>query len=436
MDKIFRRFLIGEALDFSKPIINSIPAEDKPNEHYVKGFITFDVTKSEVAINNAIQKIKTDLDKKGLEVTGVMLVNVYGGASNYLNGPMNADFKNTNASDPFKIEKVGKSDKELSGEKNRDKNLGYATSRGNALKDAILKAFPSQGATSNVYARIMDTGGVIDEKRDVNLYPIPGQQAAFTLKLNVKQKEKEIPEFNAFDVFKQTESNRSGRAPSYYGSENIKIGGKDVLICKILSRNGNLGLKVDLPDIGLTKFQASISFDKSSNMYKITNNNGKEFTKQQWTWIYWYLTNDEKGNNNCKAIDYVELPSWLKSIDLSKVKFGATDKEHEFVHNKSKHDLVNENRNMKRVKLTEKDLYRIVRETLNEESRGENYMFFSNLTQMRRQLDIMIKEFDPNKVNDILNNGHDWADDHITEAKVNIDQVFDFFMNKLKGKKK
>jgi len=91
---------------------------------------------------------------------------------------------------------------------------------------------------------------------------------------------------------------------------------------------------------------------------------------------------------------------------------------------------------MKKVTLTEKDLYRIVRETLNEESKGENYMFFSNLTQMRRQLDIMIKEFDPNKVNDILNNGHDWADDHVTEAKVNIDQVFDFFMNKLEGKKK
>ena len=69
---------------------------------------------------------------------------------------------------------------------------------------------------------------------------------------------------------------------------------------------------------------------------------------------------------------------------------------------------------------------------LEEESKGENYMFFSNLKQMRRQLDIMINEFDANMVNDTLNNGHDWADDHITEAKVNIDQVFDFFMNKLK----
>ena len=87
---------------------------------------------------------------------------------------------------------------------------------------------------------------------------------------------------------------------------------------------------------------------------------------------------------------------------------------------------------MKKVRLTEKDLMRIVKKTINEESKGENYMFFSNLKQMRRQLDIMINEFDSNMVNDVLNNGHDWADDHITEAKVNIDQVFDFFMNKLK----
>lgn len=88
---------------------------------------------------------------------------------------------------------------------------------------------------------------------------------------------------------------------------------------------------------------------------------------------------------------------------------------------------------MKKVRLTEKDLMRIVKKTIKEESKGENYMFFSNLKQMRRQLDIMINEFDSNMVNDVLNNGHDWADDHITEAKVNIDQVFDFFMNKLKG---
>jgi hypothetical protein len=32
-------------------------------------------------------------------------------------------------------------------------------------------------------------------------------------------------------------------------------------------------------------------------------------------------------------------------------------------------------------------------------------------------------------VSQILDDGHDWADDHITEAKNNLDQVFDFLMN-------
>jgi len=87
---------------------------------------------------------------------------------------------------------------------------------------------------------------------------------------------------------------------------------------------------------------------------------------------------------------------------------------------------------MKKVRLTEKDLMRIVRKTINKGSKGENYMFFSNLKQMRRQIDIMLNEFNPYWVDTMLSDGHDWADDHITEAKVNIDQVFDFFMNKLK----
>ncbi len=34
-----------------------------------------------------------------------------------------------------------------------------------------------------------------------------------------------------------------------------------------------------------------------------------------------------------------------------------------------------------------------------------------------------------------LNNGHDWAQDHIAESKNNLDQVFDFMMNEIKGDK-
>ena len=58
-------------------------------------------------------------------------------------------------------------------------------------------------------------------------------------------------------------------------------------------------------------------------------------------------------------------------------------------------------------------------------------MFFSNLQQIKRQCDMMMK-MDPHMIDDILNNGHDWADDHVTEAKTNMDQVFDFLMNETK----
>ena len=35
----------------------------------------------------------------------------------------------------------------------------------------------------------------------------------------------------------------------------------------------------------------------------------------------------------------------------------------------------------------------------------------------------------PAGVRELIKNGHDWADDHISVAKENMDQVFDFMMN-------
>jgi len=81
------------------------------------------------------------------------------------------------------------------------------------------------------------------------------------------------------------------------------------------------------------------------------------------------------------------------------------------------------------VKLTEKDINLLVKKVLKEQEQV-NYMFFSNLEQIKRQCEMML-EMDQDMLDDIIQNGHDWADDHITEAKTNIDQVFDFFKNKM-----
>jgi hypothetical protein len=73
---------------------------------------------------------------------------------------------------------------------------------------------------------------------------------------------------------------------------------------------------------------------------------------------------------------------------------------------------------------------RVIKET--KEERSSRYMFFSNLEQMRRQCDLLL-DLDQNMVESILEHGHDWAQDHIAEAKNNMDQVFDFIMNESKS---
>jgi hypothetical protein len=79
-----------------------------------------------------------------------------------------------------------------------------------------------------------------------------------------------------------------------------------------------------------------------------------------------------------------------------------------------------------------RNLDRIIKKVLREEERGSSrYMFFSNLQQMRRQCDLLL-DLDQEMVESILENGHDWAQDHIAEAKNNMDQVFDFIMNESK----
>jgi len=67
-------------------------------------------------------------------------------------------------------------------------------------------------------------------------------------------------------------------------------------------------------------------------------------------------------------------------------------------------------------------------------SEQENYMFFGNIEQMGRQCDILMRE-DKNQIDSILKE-HDWAQDHIAEAKSLLDQVFDFLMNETEGNKK
>ena len=80
--------------------------------------------------------------------------------------------------------------------------------------------------------------------------------------------------------------------------------------------------------------------------------------------------------------------------------------------------------------MKESDLLQLIQKKLVEQRETENYMFFGNLEQMKRQLDNLMS-LDPNYIDQVLQNGHDWADDHISKAKENLDHVYEFFMNEL-----
>jgi hypothetical protein len=69
---------------------------------------------------------------------------------------------------------------------------------------------------------------------------------------------------------------------------------------------------------------------------------------------------------------------------------------------------------------------------INEDKENSRYMLFSNLEQIRRQAGLLL-DMNEEDIEKIIENGHDWAQDHIAVAKENIDQVFDFLMNETKS---
>ena len=99
---------------------------------------------------------------------------------------------------------------------------------------------------------------------------------------------------------------------------------------------------------------------------------------------------------------------------------------------KGKIELINaELAALKGIRIAEADAKqkKVLKET---EERSTRYMFFSNLEQMKRQCEMLL-DMDQNQIEQILEQGHDWAQDHIAEAKNDMDQVFDFLMNETKG---
>ena len=63
----------------------------------------------------------------------------------------------------------------------------------------------------------------------------------------------------------------------------------------------------------------------------------------------------------------------------------------------------------------------------------QNYMFMGNLQVIKRAVDAML-QMDPEEVDAILSDGHNWAADHIATSKDDIEEVAGFLVNRLQGK--
>jgi hypothetical protein len=139
----------------------------------------------------------------------------------------------------------------------------------------------------------------------------------------------------------------------------------------------------------------------------------------------WVVTASLGAVKQTKKIPQTALQTIKQNIGKSEIYLA--DKKH------GDKRLIKEQKDMKVVKLNESNLKAIINRVLSEHEH-ENYMFFTNLEQIKKQCEMLL-ELDPHIIDEIIQNGHDWADDHVSEAKNNMDQVFDFMMNETKKMK-
>lgn len=60
----------------------------------------------------------------------------------------------------------------------------------------------------------------------------------------------------------------------------------------------------------------------------------------------------------------------------------------------------------------------------------QNYMFFGNISNIKRMCEEIL-EMDPNKVDQLLSDGHGWATDHIATSKDDVAEVYDFLKSSM-----
>jgi len=67
-----------------------------------------------------------------------------------------------------------------------------------------------------------------------------------------------------------------------------------------------------------------------------------------------------------------------------------------------------------------------------EETQLKHYMFFSNLKSIQEKVNNLL-QMDAERIDEMLDDGHDWANDHITSSRDDIEEVYNWITTNMKG---
>lgn len=108
--------------------------------------------------------------------------------------------------------------------------------------------------------------------------------------------------------------------------------------------------------------------------------------------------------------------------ELKKLKAKDKDKSKEGIQGLSKRDL----RKLRQLNLAK--TLKGFKESKDYDN--DNYMFFANLQHIARMSSEIMK-MDESKIDEMLTDGHDWANDHISKSMESIEHVYNFLLSSL-----
>lgn len=74
------------------------------------------------------------------------------------------------------------------------------------------------------------------------------------------------------------------------------------------------------------------------------------------------------------------------------------------------------------------DTRRLIQNLLKEEK--HNYMFFQNLKTIQTIVNDLLS-MDEDHIDEIISNGHEWASDHVSTSKDDLEEVFNFLKSEM-----